>query len=81
MPDPLERDLAAYKNLLPTLTVSAGKFALFYKGEHQGVFDSYTDALDAGYKLAGLEPFLVKQILTTEYVAYFTRDIDVVCPI
>jgi hypothetical protein len=79
MPDPLERDLAAYKDLLPTLTASEGKFALLYKGELKGIFDSYADALDAGYKMAGLDPFLVKQIATTEYVAYFTRDIEI-CP-
>lgn len=76
----LERDLAKYRELLPTLTANEGKFALFYKGELKGVFDSYSDALSAGYDLAGLEPFLVKQVATTEYVAYFTRDITTACP-
>ncbi len=76
----LERDLAKYREVLPTLTASEGKFALFYKGELKGIFDSYPDALAAGYDLASLEPFLVKQIATTEYVAFFTRDINTACP-
>ena len=76
----LDREIAKYREILPTLTASDGKFALFYKGELKGIFDSYSDALVAGYNLAGLEPFLVKQIATTEYVAYFTRDINVACP-
>ncbi len=78
MADLLERDLAKYRELLPTLTANEGKFALIYKGELKSVFNSYSDALAAGYDLAGLEPFLVKQIAATEYVAYFTRDIA--CP-
>ncbi len=76
----LDRELAKYRELLPTLTANEGKFALFYRGELKGVFDSYSDALAAGYDVAGLEPFLVKQIATTEYVAYFTRDINAACP-
>ena len=76
----LDRELAKYRELLPTLTANEGKFALFYRGELKGVFDSYSDALAVGYDVAGLEPFLVKQIATTEYVAYFTRDINAACP-
>ncbi len=76
MPDPLEREFAAYKTLLPSLKGSEGKFALIYNEKLHGIFETYADALDAGYKLAKLEPFLVKQILATEYVAYFTRDIE-----
>lgn len=79
MPDPLDQDLAKYKELLPTLTANEGKYALFYKADLKGIFESYSDALAAGYQAAGLEPFLVKRIAATEFVAYFTRDIDLPC--
>jgi hypothetical protein len=79
VPDPLERDLQKYKDLLPTLNANEGKFVVIYKGELLGIFQTYSDALDAGYKTANLEPFLVKQISTSEYVAYFTRDVVAVC--
>jgi hypothetical protein len=79
MPDPLEQDLAKYKELLPTLTASEGKYALIYQSDLKGIFDSYSDALTEGYKAAGLAPFLIKRIAATEFVAYFTRDIDLPC--
>ncbi len=81
MSDALEFDLERYKALLPSLAGSEGKFALVFEGELKGVFESYADALNAGYKAAGLKPFLVKQIAATEFVAYFTRDVDAVCHI
>ena len=77
--DPLQQDLDKYKELLPTLTQSEGKYALIFKGNLLGIFESYSDALTAGYKEAGLQPFLVKRIATTEFVAYFTRQIDLPC--
>lgn len=80
-PDPLEKDLAKFNELLPTLKADEGKFALLFRGELRGVFDTYADALAAGYKEAGLEPFLVKRIATVDFVAYFTRDIDGACHI
>jgi hypothetical protein len=79
MSDPLERDLETYKALLPTLTGSEGKYALIFEGNLKGVFESYSDALNAGYGVAALKPFLIKQIAATEFVAYFTRDVDAVC--
>lgn len=81
MPDPLEKDIAKFNELLPTLTANEGKFALIFQGELKGVFDTYADALAAGYKEAGLEPFLVKRIATVDFVSYFTRDIDGACRI
>ena len=75
MPEPLERDLNKYNELLPSLAANEGKFALIVRADLKGVFDSYNDALVAGYKEAGLEPFLVKRIATTEVISYFTRDL------
>jgi len=79
MTDPLEQDLAKYQEILPTLSASEGKYAVIFKGELKGIFETYADALGCGYKEAGLQPFLVKRIATTELVAYFTRDIDSSC--
>jgi hypothetical protein len=80
MTDPLERDLEKYKQLLPTLSASEGKFALIVNAELKGIFDTYSDALAAGYKEAGLSPFLIQRIATTESVSYFTREIGADCP-
>ena len=81
MADPLEKDLIKYKELLPTLTGSEGKFAVIFQGELAGIFQSYEDALQAGYKAAGTEPFLVKKIAATEFISYFTRDVGNECHI
>lgn len=81
MADPLKPDLERYKELLPSLTASEGKFALIFERDLKGIFETYADALAAGYKVAGLKPFLVKRIATTEVVSYFTRDIDGACRI
>ena len=77
----LSKDLEAYKSLLPRLAGSEGKFALVANGALIEVFETYTDALTAGYRVAGLGPFLIKQIAATEFVAYFTRDVETECRI
>lgn len=71
----LNRELAAYNRLLPELLAHQGKFVLIKGDEQAGTFDSYQDALKAGYKQYKLEPFLVKQITPAERIAYFTRDL------
>ena len=76
----LSRELAAYQRLLPTLTSgSEGRFALIAGDELLGVFDTYPDALTAGYAARGLEPFLVKKISSVEVISYFTRDLRPAC--
>ena len=75
MADDLKLELETYKRLLPTLSGQEGKFALIVGTELVGVFESYADAISAGYVRAGLKPFLVKKISSTEMVAYFTRDV------
>ena len=72
----LEKELETYKQQLPTLAAAhSGKFALVHDTQVAGVYDSYADALRAGYEKFGLKPFLVKQIYLTEKAHYFTRDI------
>ena len=76
---PLEVEMSTYKQVLPTLLDKLGKHVLI-KGATFEVFESYEEALNAGYTKFGLEPFLVKKIAPSEQVAYFTRDFASVCP-
>ena len=72
----LKQELAAYQRLLPVLMKDEGKYAVVFGDELVGIYEAYSDALDAGYRKAGLEAFLVKKILGTETVSYFSRDVD-----
>jgi hypothetical protein len=57
----------------------AGKFAVVGEGALAGVWDTYEDALQAGYGKFGLaKPFLVKRIEGIDNLHFFTRDIS--CP-
>lgn len=76
----LERELATYQRLLPTLSSgNEGRFALIAGEDVLGIFDTYPDALAAGYEHRGLEPFLVKKISSVEVISYFTRDLRPSC--
>lgn len=75
----LETELQTYKDRLTELSASEGKFVLIRGSDVAGIFDTYADALSAGYERFKLAPFLVKQISSTEVLAYFTRDIDLPC--
>lgn len=76
----LEHELAAYRKALPGLLAQEGKFVLVVGDSVVNTFDSYADALKAGYAAAGLAPFLVKRISGTETIAFFTRDFGTSCP-
>lgn len=78
-PHTLAKELETYRVLLPTLTGEEGRFALIAEDKLLGVFDTYADALAAGYQRRALKPFLVKQIAAYEVVANFTRDICAPC--
>ena len=75
MADALAKELETYTRMLPTLAGDEGKFALIRGDELVKVFDTYRDALSAGYERFGLAPFLVKQISSTQLVSYFSRDL------
>ena len=75
----LEKELATYRRLLPTLAADDGRFALIAGDDLLSIFDTYTDALAEGYRVRGLESFLVKKISTVEVVAFFTRDLRPTC--
>lgn len=69
----LDKDLETYREKLPSLLLSEGKFALVHGGEIVGTFDTYADALAEGYKQFKLEPFLVKQIQAVEQAHFIAR--------
>ena len=66
----LETEYPTYLNLLPRLAHEEGKFALIHHDDLAGVYETYQDALAAGYEKFGLKPFLVKQIAATESPTY-----------
>jgi hypothetical protein len=69
----LEAELALYNSKLPELTKDEGKFVLIQGQDIAGVFGTYDDALNEGYKAFGLEPFLVKRIQAIEQVQFISR--------
>ena len=76
----LTRELATYERHKDELVGShEGRFVLIRGDEIAGVWDTYKDALEAGYKQFELEPFLVKQIRGIEQIQFFTRDM-ITCP-
>ncbi|HTU21509.1 MAG TPA: hypothetical protein VMG10_25955 [Gemmataceae bacterium] len=71
----LERESATYQRELDRLIREgeAGRFALIRDAEIISVWDTYGDAIQAGYDRFGLEPFMVKQILRHERPVVITR--------
>lgn len=75
MANSLDKELAAFEALRPSLVKDEGRFAVVAGDKLLGIYDTFQDALSAGYKERGLEPFLVKQINTVEVVANFSRNL------
>lgn len=72
----LEKELAVYKAKLPELKQHEGKFVLIHGDDVVDVFGAYEDALKQGYAKFKLDPFLVKQIQSTEQVQFISRFVD-----
>jgi hypothetical protein len=70
-----DAELRTYRKHLPELLGSENKFLMIRGEEVDGAFDTYAEALEAGYAKCGLEPFLVKQIRSAEPILYFSRDL------
>jgi hypothetical protein len=70
----LDREWAAYVAKLPELQKHSGRFMLIKGDRVAGLFDTYRDALEAGYEQFRLEPFLVKQISAVEEALKFSRE-------
>jgi hypothetical protein len=76
----LAGELATYEAHREELVGSHdGQFVLIHGDEIAGIWDTYKDAIEAGYQRFKLEPFLVKQIQSIERVQFITRDI-LACP-
>ena len=74
----LEKELATYESRKQEFVASnEGKFVLIQGDEVAGFWDTYKDALAAGYQKFGLTPFLVKRIQGIERVLFFTRDLSI----
>ncbi len=75
----LEKELATYQRNLATLLEKAGKYVLIHGDDVASFWETYQDAIQEGYRLFGLEPFLVKQIQAVEVVHIITRPVQPVC--
>ena len=70
---PLETELKTFDKLKPQLLSDEGKYAVIFGETLIGVYSNYDDALKIGYERCKLEPFLVKKILGSEPVNFFSR--------
>jgi hypothetical protein len=76
--DQLKKALETYeKNRLVLASQGVGRFVLIYLENIEGVWDTYEDALKAGYEKYGVDGgFLVKKILgPIDGIQFFTRDL------
>jgi hypothetical protein len=69
----LEEEKKTYEEKLPELLSHEGQFVLIQGGSVSGFFDTYADALQAGYDRFGLTSFLVKQVEAVEQVHFVAR--------
>jgi hypothetical protein len=59
----MEREREAYQRLLQgELSDQGGRFVIIVGDQLLGAFDGYNDALVAGYKACGFQPFLLKRV-------------------
>lgn len=73
----LEREMETYNKALPTLLDGSGKYVLIVGERVVDTYDTYEDALKAGYKEAKLGPFLVKQIMAVDKVQFISRHVEI----
>jgi hypothetical protein len=71
----LEKELATYRQELGRLLDQEGKFVLIRGDEVAGVFETFQDAMTAGYEKFGLDQFLVRRIQAVERPLFFHRDV------
>jgi hypothetical protein len=63
----LDREMAVYRSKLPELLKKdAGRYVVIHDETVVGVFDTPSQALEAGYERWLFEAFLVKQIIANE---------------
>jgi len=70
---PFERELAFFeRHRVDLLNRAPGKFVLIKAEKLVDIFDTEIDAVRAGYRQFGNEPFLVKQIVDADIPLNFT---------
>ena len=69
----LVKEIETYKTHLAEWADREGKFVLIGGAEVCGFFDTYEEALTAGYGRFGLVPFLVKKVLQQQRTHFVTR--------
>lgn len=74
----LDRELETYRAHLIELLADEGKYVVIRGDQILGAFNSYEEALRAGYERYGATSFLVRPIQRDEPVLYFAHDIP--CP-
>ena len=63
----LAEEQATYdRNRDRLVSQSHGKYVLIHKNKIDSVWDTFNDAIQAGYDRYGLKPFMVKQIGTIQ---------------
>ena len=67
----LQKEIETYNAKLPEFLEHEGKFVLIHGAEVLDFFDTYGDAMKAGYKSCGLLPFFVKRVARIEPVIFF----------
>jgi hypothetical protein len=75
----LERELETFQRLHDELVQHEGRYALIAGDKLLGIFESHSDALQAGYAARGMQPFLVKKVSAIEVIAHFSRDLRAPC--
>ncbi len=72
----LEQELKTFEeNKEKLLVEKKGRFVLIKGNEVVSDFASFEDALSDGYKRYGNKEFLVKQVVESEPVNFFTREV------
>lgn len=69
----LKKELQVFAQNLGALLADEGKFAVISGDTILGTYDSFEEAVKAGYGSFGLTPFLVKQILSVDEVIFLDR--------
>lgn len=79
MVENLKTEIETFEKLLAQLVTDAeGKFALVVGDKLVGTYETYGDAVQEGYKIAGLDKqFLVKKISLVGDAAHYSRPLTV----
>jgi len=69
----LETELATYERKRQELLADEGRHVLIRGEAVVGIWDTFEEAIDAGYETFGLTGFFVKKIAAVDPVLFITR--------